>query len=133
MIKLIELLGGNIITDLSIAQQHNLEELKTRLNIVRRAYGEPMTVTSGFRTLYQHRLIYSKKGIDKPPMGSMHLLGRAADISDPFGKLLKWLQQNPSVLDQADLYCEITNGPWQHFQTFPFRSYKKGGTRWFNP
>lgn len=133
MISTKELLSGNIITDLSIAQQHNLEDLKARLNIVRLAWGKPMIVTSGFRTIYQHRLIYSKKGIDKPPMGSQHLQGKAADCADQHGALGLWLQQNPAILEEANLWCEITNGPWQHFQTVPFKSYKPGGTRWFNP
>ncbi len=133
MISTKELLSGNIITDLSIAQQHNLEDLKAKLNIIRLAWNKPMVITSGFRTLYQHRLIYSKKGIDKPPMGSLHLSARAADVADPFGNLGLWLQQNPDILEKADLYCEITRGPWQHFQTAPFKSYKPGGTRWFNP
>lgn len=133
MISTRELLAGNIITDLSIEQQHNLEDLKAKLNIIRLAWNKPMIITSGFRTIYQHRLIYSKQGNDKPPMGSQHLQGKAADVADPYGALGMWLHQNPDVLEQADLYCEITNGPWQHFQTAPFKSYKPGGTRWFNP
>lgn len=129
MITFKELLSGNIVTDLSIAQQHNLEDLKTKLNIIRLAWNKPMVITSGFRTLYQHRLIYSKQGNDKPPMGSLHLVGKAADVSDPYRALYLWCEQNIPLLESTGLWLEKDTKNWVHFQTAP----PKSGTRFFLP
>ena len=129
MISTKELLCGNIITDLSIAEQHNLEELKDKLNKLRIEWGKPMVVTSGFRTVYQHRLIYSKKGNDKPPMGSQHLQGKAADIADPYGALYLWCEQHMPLLADTGLWCEKGTVGWVHFQTTP----PKSGARFFLP
>lgn len=135
MIKLIELLGGNIITDLSIAQQHNLEDLKAKLNIIRLAWNKPMIITSGFRTIYQHRLIYSKQGNDKPPMGSMHLIGCGADCYDPYQALQLWCKNNQDLIRKTGLWMEdFRYSPtWVHFQSKPYKSFKEGGSLWFIP
>lgn len=129
MITFKELLSGNIVTDLSIAQQHNLEDLKAKLNIIRLAWNKPMIITSGFRTIYQHRLIYSKQGNDKPPMGSMHLIGCGADCYDPYGALYLWCEQNVPLLESTGLWCEKGTKGWVHFQTVP----PKSGARFFLP
>jgi len=126
-ISFTELLHGHVVTDLSIAEQHNLEDLQRRINIIRAAWGKPMTVTSGFRT-EQDQLRINPKAPN-----SKHRLGCAVDIADD-GSLKAWLKgEGAKYLDQADLYCEEGTTGWVHFQSRPFGSYHAGGTRWFNP
>lgn len=135
MISMQELLTyGAKLEELSPEIQANLQELLKRVNVVRAAYGKPMTVTSGIRTMKEHLRIYAEKGItdqSKIPMKSSHLKGAAVDISDPQLNLTKWLKANPQILENANLYCEDGNSNWVHFQSKPFGSYKAGGTRWF--
>lgn len=62
---------------------------------------------------------------------SKHLVGCAADISDPEGKIKGWLKDTPAILADAHLWCEhwdYTHG-WWHAQTVPPAS----GNRWFIP
>ena len=121
--------------------QKNLGILLTRINIVRAKWGKSMTSTSGLRTMEDHLRIYRQKaeraGIpfdeSKVPMHSKHLKGAADDISDPKLEITDWLKANPEILEEADLYCELGNANWVHFQILPFGSYKPGGSRWFNP
>lgn len=128
-----ELLKGKVLSDVTHTQQLNLEELRRRLNIVRGAWGKPMIVTSGLRTLQEHLRIYSQKGItDRAliPMRSAHLEGMAVDIADPDGSLQAWLKGlGACYLEQADLYCEEGTTGWVHFQT----RRPKSGNRWFKP
>ena len=130
-----ELLQGKVLSDVTHTQQLNLEELLRRINTVRAAWGKPMQVTSGLRTMQDHLRIYAAKGITdrtKIPMASAHLEGMAVDIADPDGSLGHWLKNDPAgivALERADLYCENTGGNWQHFQT----RKPKSGNRWFNP
>lgn len=132
MISYKELLHGHVINDLSIKQQQNLAELHKRMNVLRESYGEPMTVTSGFRTEQEHRRIYGAKGIvgSKVPMGSAHLQGLAVDIADPDGRLKLWLTSTAigiKLLEEQELYCEADTHGWVHFQ---FRR-PSSGQRWF--
>lgn len=133
-----EVQGRHNVADIPIAHQHNIEELLKRINILRAAYGKPLRVTSGYRSMQDHLRIYSQKGItdkSKIPMGSQHLYGCAVDFADPKGELQAWILANPQVIEQADLYLEdfkATKG-WVHCQWKPFRSYKAGGTRFFMP
>jgi len=61
MISMKELLGSNHnIADVPNADQHQLEILKERINKVRTLYGKPMTVTSGYRSMQDHKRIYSE-------------------------------------------------------------------------
>lgn len=136
MISFREIIGQNQISDIPIKIQQNIDELLVRVNIIREAWGKPMIVTSGLRTMNQHLRIYSKSGIFPPhvPMGSQHLKGLAVDISDPELLITNWLKTDGALLlEKADLYCEEGNTNWVHFQCLPFGSYKKGGTRWFLP
>ncbi len=97
----------------------NLEELAKRLSIVREAYGQPMAVTSGFRSIEDQKRIY--KNAAKIPMGSQHLCGGAADISDRDGSLAAFVFANAALLERAELWCEdptYTRG-WVHFQISP--------------
>lgn len=116
-------------------QAENLVVLLQRINIVRSRRGLPMTVTSGFRSLADHKRIYmdiaKRKGLKSVhiPMGSAHLKGAAADIADADGSLMQWCKANVAVLEEAQLWCEDGTVGWVHFQTYP----PKSGKRFFLP
>lgn len=131
MITFKELLSGHNVSDISIKEQHNLEELLTKINLIRKAYNKPMIVTSGYRSLQDHLRIYSQKGIHPPkvPMNSNHLIGKAVDISDPNGELMTWCILNEGMLQSVGLWCEADTKGWTHFQTVS----PKSGKRFFKP
>lgn len=104
------------------------------MNVIRAAYGKPMSVTSGYRSMAEHLRIYKEKGITdktKIPMKSRHLFGEACDISDPKGILQTWCKVNIKKLEEAKLWCEDFNSTpgWCHFQTVA----PKSGKRFFIP
>lgn len=114
------------------------EEIKKNVcTLIRRintlGYTPPMYFSSCLRSRERHKQIYLKKGVpeDKIPWGSSHLSGKAADISDPDGKLAKWLQENEQKLAVAGLWCEHPNYTkgWCHVQSVP----PKSGKRFFIP
>lgn len=111
---------GYVPTD---EQSQNLAELLKRINEVRTAYGKPLTVTSGLRSASDQQRI--NPGAPR----SYHLLGAAADISDPDGALYAWCKANEPLLERVGLWLEERQGAWQHFQIYPPRS----GHRWFLP
>ena len=134
MITLEELNPKNF--PLSEVQTANLLKLHAAMNIVREAFGKPMFVTSGVRSMEDHKRIYMEiaraRGIKqiRIPMGSQHLHAAAVDILDRSGALYEWCKANEAVLIQAGLYCEEDQGvPRVHFQIYPPRS----GNRWFRP
>lgn len=110
----------------------NIETLLHRLNLFRELYGQPMSVTSGFRSMEDHLRIYREKGITDPskiPMNSAHLTGQACDFADPKGVLKSWIRMNPTILDTCNLYQENPTSTvgWIHLDTRP------RVTRVFNP
>ncbi len=133
MITLKELLGKYTVADIPHSDQLHLEELLKRINMIRSAYGKPMTVTSCYRSQQDHLRIYRAKGVpdNKIPMGSAHLSGCAVDISDPNKELQAWCLANVSELEKAELWCEdfSATSNWVHFQIYPPRS----GKRFFLP
>lgn len=132
MISMEELLSGNVLEDQSQDIQDNLAILLERINKVRTAWGKPLIVTSGLRSMEHHLAIYAAKGItDKSriPMKSKHLVGAAVDLSDPDLELTEWLKANPKILEEAELWCEEGNSNWTHCQIYP----PKSGVRWFMP
>ena len=146
MLTMKELLGSAKLEDQSPEIQKNLQITLDKVNKVRAKWAKAMTPTSGLRTMNDHIRIYkdlaSKKkrpfenGIydeSKVPKKTKHLFGQAVDVSDPKLEITAWLKANPEILEEADLYCEEGNSNWVHFQSVPFGSYKKGGTRWFKP
>ena len=135
MITFKELLKGNSLSEIPINHQQNGEILLNKINIVRTAFGKPMTVSSCYRTKQRQLDIYRAKGVpeSKIPLSSQHLIFLAVDIADPNGELYKWMQVHPEVLEKADMYCESGTVGWVHFQCNPFASYKPGLTRWFQP
>jgi hypothetical protein len=130
-----DILGDTLVSDVPIAVQHNIEEIKARANGILAELDKKATVTSGFRTLNKHLNIYRRKGIFPPhvPMGSLHLAGAAIDLLDLDGELYRALhtEAGAALMAKYDLYGELDTKGWVHLQCKPFRSYKKGGTRWF--
>lgn len=121
MISLQELNPHNYPLD-STTESH-LNDLLSRINVVRTAYAIPMTVSSGLRSMADQMRINPKAPHSK------HLTGNAVDIADPDGKLYAWCKANEPVLIQAGLYCEEGTHGWVHFQNLPPLS----GHRWFFP
>lgn len=121
------------LEDQSQEIQDNLNNLLLKVNKIRMLWNNPMTVTSGLRTIEDHLRIYAAKGITdiaKIPMHSKHLIGAAVDISDPNLEITAWLKENNSQgLVDAELWCEEGNKNWVHFQIFAPSS----GNRWFLP
>ncbi len=109
--------------------EENLDILLKRLNVVRAAFGKPMSVTSGLRDMAkQEQLINLGKS---NAVHSKHLYGQAADIYDPEQKLQTWCYDNVERLEAIGLWCEAFKATptWVHFQIVPPRS----GHRFFAP
>lgn len=133
MITFKEVLGSWTVADIPISHQHNIETLLQKVNVLRKAWGKPLKVTSGYRMLQDHLRIYAQKGItdrSKIPMKSQHLIGAAIDFSDPDLAFTKWLKEdNSKRLVELDLYAEDGLPNWCHIQLNP----PKSGKRWFLP
>lgn len=98
----------------------SLSVLLQRVNRFRADYGQPMTVSSGYRPGKYNVAAGGAKT-------SAHLTCKAIDIRDPFGTLAKFL--TVEKLREYDLYMEnpaATKG-WVHLDTVP------RATRIFNP
>lgn len=123
MITLKELNPHNYPT--TSEQDANLKTLLYRVNLIRTAYGKPMTVTSGLRS------DADQARINPNAPKSKHLLGAACDISDPNRELQAWIKNNIDILENAELWCEAFESTpnWCHFQIFP----PKSGNRFFKP
>jgi uncharacterized protein YcbK (DUF882 family) len=133
-ITLKEILNRTEYNTLSKEIQDNLIILLDKINKIRDKYGNPMTITSGFRSEQDHLRIYKNKGItdkSKVPMKSKHLYGQAVDIYDPDKKLQAWCKNNIHVLEEIGLWMEdFDHTPnWCHFQAVP----PKSGNRFFKP
>jgi hypothetical protein len=133
-----ELLGENNLADLPQEHQENLLELLVVANKIRDAYGKPLIVSSGYRSMKEHLAIYAKKGITdlfKIPMKSNHLFGLAFDVADSNGEFKAFILKNPDLADNLNLFFEdfSVTFSWTHLQIVPFKSYKPGGTRFFKP
>lgn len=121
MISLEELNPHNyILTD---EQKANQAILLVCINKVRKAYGLPMSVTSGVRSMAD------QMRINPSAPKSKHLIGAAVDIADKDAKLYAWCKANEKVLEDAGVYCEEGTKGWVHFQCIAPRS----GHRWFYP
>lgn len=123
-ISVSEYLMGRIeYKDLTPEQVANMNTLIPKVNELLSRFGEYRKCNSGFRTLED------QKRINPKAMKSNHLTCCAIDLSDPDGKLHKWMKANPKVIEELDLYMEERQGGWQHIQIVCPRSQK----RWFNP
>lgn len=126
-----ELLKTTKLETLPVDIQSNLNDLHKKINSIRTLYGKPMIVSSGYRTIEQHKEIYRKYNKLNPPMGSRHLTGQAVDIADSNQLLQKWCLLNVRELESIGLWCEAFSATpnWVHFQTTPPAS----GRRFFLP
>lgn len=130
MITVQDLIKGRSLTSINPDIQHNLNVLVNKVNQLLAAWGKPVIVTSGYRTIEDHKRIYAAKGITNIPMRSKHLTGEAVDISDPGFKLTKWCKINNILLVKCGLYCEDDQSCARlHIQSVPPGS----GRRWFKP
>ena len=133
-IKLHEIVDLKLYMDLPVQTKINLNVLHRCLLAVREASDIPMVIRTpqrlmaGFRTEEMQRLIY--KGKDAP-MGSLHLLGAAADVLDFDGVLKKWILDHLEFCEHLGLYFESfdVSPTWAHIQIFPTAS----GNRFFKP
>jgi uncharacterized protein YcbK (DUF882 family) len=129
VIRLKELLGGNPEPK-EKSVRDNLAKFLKVMNIVRKAYGKPMLVTSGLRSMEHHLAIYRRLGL-KAPLKSAHLQGLAVDIHDRDHQLWNWCLDNLALLEKLGLYLEDKSKTptWVHFQLLKPRS----GNRVFLP
>ncbi len=118
------------------SQMHaNLSALFGKMNRIRDEWGKSMTVTSGVRSLADHKRIYADiarrngSAVVRVPMGSKHLIAAACDIADPDGSLMAWCKANVPLLEQIELWIEDGTKGWVHFQISPPAS----GKRFFKP
>ena len=109
-----ELLGGRdqqYASDYTPEVSDNLDKLLIPLNKIRDAYGKPMIVNSGWRP----------PSVNASTPGaathSKHMLGLAADISDPDGSLWAWVLQNLQLMKDNDIFMEDKRWTpsWVHF------------------
>jgi hypothetical protein len=118
----------------------NLHKLLPLLNGLELIFGQPLSITSGFRTKKEHIRVYQEINdrriiAGKPevciPIHSQHLLGNAADISDIAGDLKIFIYHHLYYFDDNDLYMEAfeSTPSWVHIQRVPPRS----GNRFFIP
>ncbi len=93
-------MGRDKIAPLTPDLEANLKRLLIALNIVRRAYGSAMVVSSGFRpAAINTRITNAAKN-------SAHMSCQACDFRDPNGNLARWCINNLDILKQAGLYLE---------------------------
>lgn len=92
----------------------NLYELYQRINVIRSRYGQPMIVTSGYRTI-EHEKKQGRSG------KSDHCRCQAIDIYDPDRSLCKWVHNNEELLSVVGLWIEHTDYTpnWVHFTIKP--------------
>ena len=103
----------------------NINTLIDRLSQVRDAWGKPMIVTSGLRSATD------QQRINPSAPKSNHLIGAAADISDPDGSLKAWVGDNLPLMETIGLWFEAfeSTPTWCHMQIYP----PKSGNRIFVP
>lgn len=137
MIKFEELIKGTELKDIPEDHSENLAILMHKINQLRDAYGKPLRVTSGYRSLEKHLAIYAAKGITdqkKIPMQSRHLSGLAVDlvpVKEPIEIFHKWIKDNEKLLEEIGLWVEDFrySKTWAHFQIVA----PKSGKRFFVP
>lgn len=111
----------------------HLEDLLIKLNRLRTAYGKPLRITSGYRSMADHLRIYAQKGItdqSKIPMKSKHLYGLAADIvpiDESIEHLHDWVLANEPLMADIGLWFESFDysKTWLHCQSVPPKSGKR--------
>jgi hypothetical protein len=117
----------------------NIDELLIEVNKLRLAYGKPLQVSSGYRSLEEHLEIYRRKGITdkkKIPMQSNHLKGLAVDlvtVGEPIKNLhdfVKKLVEDKSEVVENLWFEDFKASPtWLHIQIVA----PKSGRKFFKP
>jgi uncharacterized protein YcbK (DUF882 family) len=113
----------------------NLQDLHAIVSQLREAYGKPLSISSGYRSLEDHLRIYKDKGItDKSqiPMKSKHLSGEACDlVCKDIKDLQRWIKNNEEFCGNIGLWFEdfSVTTTWVHCQIVP----PKSGKRFFMP
>jgi len=118
--------------DMDLEHYNNLLKLSEKINKLREAYGKPLRVTSGYRSLEKHLAIYAAKGItdqNKIPMKSKHLEGLAVDlvpVKEPVSDLHKFIKNNIALMQEIGLWFEdfSKTATWCHVQVVPPKSGK---------
>lgn len=103
------LMGRDKDHPLSPVQELNLSRLHVALNEIRKAYGKPMIVTSGYRPAAINASVGGAKR-------SAHMDCLACDFRDTDGALDKWCTENQALLETLGLWLEhpdATKG-WCH-------------------
>lgn len=97
--------------DFTKAVQQNLTVLLEKMNVIRKAYGKPMTVSSGWRPA---TINAATPGAAKT---SKHIVGLAADIADTDCALWSWCLENLDLIQELGLYLEDKRytKTWVHF------------------
>ena len=125
-----EVLMGRIKEEeLSPELKVNLDVLVKALNVIRSAYGKPMSVSSGYRSPDKNAAIGGSKK-------SHHMTCKACDFKDADGKLSAWCLVNQDLLEANGLWLEnpeFTKG-WTHLDTgLRDTKIKRKHKRVFNP
>lgn len=95
----------------------NCDQLLAALNVIRAAYGKPMTVSSGYRPGKYNQAAHGASN-------SSHLTCEACDFEDKSRELTKWCLANLDILEKAGLWMEspVSTPTWVHLQTRPTRA-----------
>lgn len=93
------LMGRDKDAPLNDTQKENLEKLHKALNIVRKEYGKPLMVSSGYRPP-------AKNAQAGGASNSAHMTLEACDFRDAKGEFARWCLKNPQILKDAGLYME---------------------------
>ncbi len=107
--------------ELTPEQARNFEFLFVAINAVRCAYGKPMIVTSGVRSIADQQRINPRQ------MDDAHTKAAACDVLDVDKSLLLWCMANLGLLGRLGLYLEDRRYTpnWVHFQIYPPKSGKR--------
>lgn len=103
------LMGRDKQFPLTSELEANLARLLTAVNAVRKAYGKPMVVSSGYRPAHFNTAAGGAKR-------SAHMICMAVDFRDPNGEIDKWCDENQDLLESLGLWQEhpdATKG-WCH-------------------
>lgn len=100
--------------DIPTKYLENLYELHQKINEIRSRYGQPMIVSSGYRTV-AHEKTQGRSG------KSDHCKCQAIDIYDPSRALCKWVHEHEELLSTLGLWIEHTDYTpnWVHFTIKP--------------
>lgn len=100
--------------DLSEELQKNAMDLVEKLNKFRKAYGQPMYVSSGYRPPEINKKI---GGGSK----SAHMSLQACDFADADGKIFEFIKSDPTILEKCGLWMEDPQWAisWVHLQSRP--------------